>query len=340
MLIFFFVKMKIIGSRRIYLIVAFFAGFILCFILMNIIFGSSSKLNDNHSDQIFYPFVDNSDHHFLICIVFTSVKNLARRNCIRDTWINLGNNLQFKHYFVIGTNKLSSETKTALLKEQHQHHDLMLLSNLSDTYQNLSLKLIQSFHWISDHHRGKFEYLIKVDDDSFARIDAIYRWLEQRNLKNSNKLPIYWGFFDGRAHVKQKGVWKEKNWFLCDRYLPYALGGGYVLSHELIEFIASNSHWLQLYQSEDVSLGTWLSPLHIERLHDINFDTEYRSRGCINTFLVQHKQTVVDMTNKYNSLINFGYLCYRNQQLEQRLVYEYNWHELPTKCCIRNKTML
>nr|XP_027200300.1 beta-1,3-galactosyltransferase 6-like [Dermatophagoides pteronyssinus] len=330
------------GSRRISLIIAFSTGFILCFILINIIFGSinkSAKLIDNHSDQIIVnQFLNNFDHHFLICIVFTSVKNLARRNCIRDTWLNLGNNLQFKHYFVIGTNDLSSEAKISLINEQQQHNDLMLLTNLSDTYQNLSLKLIQSFQWISNHHQNKFEYLIKVDDDSFARIDTIYKYLEQRNLNKLNKLPFYWGFFDGRAHVKQKGVWKEKNWFLCDRYLPYALGGGYILSYQLIEFVANNSHWLQLYQSEDVSLGTWLSPLHIERLHDNNFDTEYKSRGCINTFFVQHKQTVADMKNKYNSLINFGHLC--KKQIEQRFTYEYNWHELPSRCCIRNKTML
>ncbi|OTF74941.1 beta-1,3-galactosyltransferase 6-like protein [Euroglyphus maynei] len=228
--------------------------------------------------------------------------------------------------------------KASLFAEQQQHNDLMLLTDLSDTYQNLSLKLIQSFQWINDVHRKNFEYLIKLDDDSFARIDSIYKYLEQRNLKNLNKLPIYWGFFDGRAHVKQKGIWKEKNWFLCDRYLPYALGGGYILSRQLIEFIANNSEWLQQYHSEDVSLGTWLSPLKIERLHDINFDTEYRTRGCINTFLIQHKQTVTDMKNKYNSLINFGHLC--DKQWEQRLTYDYNWNELPSRCCIRNKTML
>jgi galactosylxylosylprotein 3-beta-galactosyltransferase len=50
-------------------------------------------------------------------------------------------------------------------------------------------------------------------------------------LKNSNyPKGLYWGFFDGRAPVQIQGKWAEKDYKICDRYLPYALGGGYVLS--------------------------------------------------------------------------------------------------------------
>ena len=50
-------------------------------------------------------------------------------------------------------------------------------------------------------------------------------------LKHSNfEQGLYWGFFDGRAPVMKKGKWAEKDYKLCDKYIPYALGGGYVLS--------------------------------------------------------------------------------------------------------------
>ncbi len=54
--------------------------------------------------------------------------------------------------------------------------------------------------------------------------------LHNTNYENS----LYWGFFDGRAPVQKSGKWAESNYVLCDTYVPYALGGGYVLSHDLV----------------------------------------------------------------------------------------------------------
>ncbi len=92
---------------------------------------------------------------------------------------------------------------------------------------------------------------------------------------------------------------------LCDRYLPYALGGGYVLSHDLVAYIAATADMFSFYNSEvsdllffassiphhreslpfpllqDVSVGTWLAPLNITRQHDIRFDTEWKVRSIV-----------------------------------------------------------
>jgi len=94
--------------------------------------------------------------------------------------------------------------------------------------------------------------------------------LDDLRHSNYNKA-LYWGFFDGRAPVQKRGKWSETGYVLCDRYLPYALGGGYVLSHDLVEFIAENSDKLQVFKSEDVSVGTWLAPLKINRIHDTRY---------------------------------------------------------------------
>ena len=39
-------------------------------------------------------------------------------------------------------------------------------------------------------------------------------------------------------------------WNLCSHYLPYAVGGGYVLAGALVQHIADNGHMLQHYNSE------------------------------------------------------------------------------------------
>lgn len=45
-----------------------------------------------------------------------------------------------------------------------------------------------------------------------------------------------------------------------------------------------------MFVNEDVSVGIWLAPLRIERRHDRRFDTEWRSRGCLNHYVITHKQ--------------------------------------------------
>ena len=71
------------------------------------------------------------------------------------------------------------------------------------------------------------KYLLKVDDDSYVQLPLVLEELKNSNFDKS----LYWGFFDGRGPVFLKGKWAEKEYHLCDKYIPYALGGGYVLTH-------------------------------------------------------------------------------------------------------------
>lgn len=41
------------------------------------------------------------------------------------------------------------------------------------------------------------------------------------------------------------GKWKETDWFLCDNYLPYARGGGYVISRSIVDFVGKNAELLR-----------------------------------------------------------------------------------------------
>ncbi len=67
-----------------------------------------------------------------------------------------------------------------------------------------------------------------------------------------------------------------QSWALCDLYLPYATGGGYLLGSQLVAYLAENAHHLTRFFNEDVSVGAWLAPLNITRVHDTRFDTEWK----------------------------------------------------------------
>ena len=262
----------------------------------------------------------------IIIFVFSAPNNTQRRQTIRETWLS-SRPLNVKHYFVIGSAGLDISSSSMVQQEQSQHQDLLLLPSMKDSYKYLATKVLHSFRWLHDNEH--FKFLLKVDDDSFVLISEILSELKQLPSER-----LYWGFFDGRANVKKSGQWREPNWVLCDKYLPHARGGGYLLSNDLVAFIAKNSDLLQAFNSEDISVGAWLAPLKISRMHDPRFDTEYVSRGCNNKYIVTHKQSQQDMIDKWSNLQLSGRLC--EQEVQRRKSYIYNWKVLPSMCCIRN----
>ncbi|GFN96458.1 beta-1,3-galactosyltransferase 6-like [Plakobranchus ocellatus] len=262
----------------------------------------------------------------LVILIISAPGNIHERDTIRDTWLKDIDHKAVLFRFVIGTSSLDSQGKDKIDREALVHKDLLALATIADSYQQLTLKVLEAFKWLDSN--VDFQYVLKVDDDSYVRVSNILS-----ELSHKPKDHLYWGFFDGRANVKTQGQWKETKWILCDTYLPYARGGGYVISSDLVHFIAHNHQLLEIYLSEDVSVGTWLAPLKINRHHDQRFDTEYISRGCSNSYLITHKQSVLKLRELHNNLLTKGSLC--KTEFVERASYEYNWNFPPSKCCSR-----
>lgn len=272
-----------------------------------------------------HPFSKKELSAFLVVLITTGPKYTERRSIIRSTWL-VKHDSDVLALFVVGTSGLSVEDMQNLNTEQTRHKDLLLLSELKDSYENLTLKLIHMYSWLDQN--VEFKFVLKADDDTFARLDLI-----KEELKSREASRLYWGFFSGRGRVKSAGKWREGSWELCDYYLPYALGGGYILSSDLVRYVRLNAAYFKTWQSEDVSLGAWLAPVDVKRTHDPRFDTEYKSRGCNNKYLVTHKQSLEDMLEKHQTLQRDGRLC--KEEVKLRLSYVYDWSVPPSQCCQR-----
>lgn len=248
-------------------------------------------------------------------------------------------NVEMLHYFAIGTENLPFIQSTALTKEHAKYHDLLLLNDLHDSYANLTRKLLNTLQAVSNIE--SFEYLLKTDDDTYVKLDYLIEDLHEydkqmkrkQSTVNGVRPELYWGYFNGRANIKTRGQWTETNFNLCERYLPYALGGGYVLSKNLVHFIAQNHRTLSQYKSEDVSVGVWLSPLrNVYRKHDVRFDTAAMPRKCQSYHIVLHKRTTYDMRDVYR-----GFLCTFKQandsSVHRPAEYFYDWTQTQIHCC-------
>lgn len=169
----------------------------------------------------------------LLILITSSVQHSSKRRAIRNSWLKLYSPLS-KHFFVVGGEN-SVDEEASLLAESSEYGDILILPSTNDDYSALTQKVLRAFVHLSS--TWTFEFLLKCDDDSFVRVPDVVHELSTRFAKTKN---LYWGFFNGNARVKRNGRWKETKWILCDRYLPYALGGGYVLSSSMIHFIARN----------------------------------------------------------------------------------------------------
>lgn len=193
-----------------------------------------------HNDSLLRKGTTNSK--FLIILILSQPASAYKRNVIRGTWLSLCSNISdVQYYFVIGGAGFTEEMRSLIEEEQSAHDDLIVLRNVYDEYRSLSNKVLQAFVWLDKAKH--FQYLLKCDDDSFVLVGKVVS--ELKTIKLTMGHSLYWGFFNGRAQVKLRGKWKESDWILCDHYLPYALGGGYVLSQKLVHFIAVNAKFLR-----------------------------------------------------------------------------------------------
>ncbi|XP_024939443.1 beta-1,3-galactosyltransferase 6 [Cephus cinctus] len=274
----------------------------------------------------------NKPKYELLIVILTAPDNMERRNIIRRTWMSEKYSY-VKYFFAIGTVNIQQALHETLQSENHKHKDLLLLPTLRDSYNTITKKVLYSFKQLTEDY--DFDFLLKCDDDSYVVIESLLKELSKWQSRGTQK-ELYWGYFNGRAQVKRHGPWKETNWILCDYYLPYALGGGYVLSSNLVKFISRNWEVLKIYSAEDVSVGVWLAPLaNIERKHDTRFDTEYQSRGCSNDYIITHKQSIQKMQYMHELSAITRKLC--SKELIIHKSYQYNWTVPPSQCCNREQ---
>ena len=170
----------------------------------------------------------------------------------------------------MGVEDLEEEDSDKVKEEAELHNDIFYFDDVKNSYFSLTNRTMRVFQYIAEQ-QYKFSYVLKCDDDTFPDVKRIAMELESRE----NPRRLYWGQFS-MGLVLTKGKWKETHWSSCQTYYPYAYGGGYILSGDVIELIAENAPYLKRYTSEDVSVGSWVSTYNIERKHDVRFTTRGR----------------------------------------------------------------
>ena len=171
--------------------------------------------------------------------------------------------------------------------------------------------------------------MLKCDDDSFVNLVAITEELDKRETATG----LFWGHFLGAGGIIEDGPYAEFNWNVCETYLPYALGGGYVLSMDLVRLLARNAPFLKVYKNEDVSVGAWLAPYNVDFMFDSRFNTAAVTKGCKKPYTLIHRVNATMMYMYADAVIHEGYICTRKNHWFVWHGYHYNWKARPSRCC-------
>ena len=79
-----------------------------------------------------------------------------------------------------------------------------------------------------------------MDDDTFVHVQALVSYLKTAKYGQS----LYMGYFSGKEIVvkNKTSKWYEEDYDLCDRYIPYAKGGGREFNSNLYKCIYCHSY--------------------------------------------------------------------------------------------------
>lgn len=301
---------------------------------------AAKRYNDaDGARRIIAELVEASDAEILgtfklLVLIHSSSGQRSLRDAARATWLT--QKTQHDSYvarFVIGTRGLDETALVSLAEENADYGDLVVLSQVEEEANAewpSSEKLLQAFSWALSH--VDFAAVFKCNAATFAVLDGVLTKLPAQHEDR-----YIWGYFAGGVKAVRQSdtaVMVEKDWTLCSHYLPYPQGGGYVISHDLVQLVVTMGPDLKHYRHDDIALGVWLSPFKmITKQHSVCFNTGHYSRGCRNSYLVTHRETAESMKTKAAMLESKGVLC--DSEHQSRLSYRYNWTAPANHCCIR-----
>ncbi|KAF5898783.1 UDP-GalNAc:beta-1,3-N-acetylgalactosaminyltransferase 2, partial [Clarias magur] len=144
------------------------------------------------------------------------------------------------------------EEEKSLQEESHKYGDIIFV-DVVDTYRTVPYKLLYFYKWAV--RNADFSLLLKTDDDCYINVDEVLMNIYYKRLMRTN---LWWGNFRQSWAVDRVGKWQELE-YTSPVYPAFACGSGYVISRDLVEWLASNAEKLKVYQGEDVSMGIWMA---------------------------------------------------------------------------------
>eukprot|EP01116_Phalansterium_solitarium_P018258 TRINITY_DN4786_c0_g1_i1.p1 TRINITY_DN4786_c0_g1~~TRINITY_DN4786_c0_g1_i1.p1 ORF type:complete len:568 (+),score=229.93 TRINITY_DN4786_c0_g1_i1:167-1870(+) len=185
--------------------------------------------------------------------ISTAFQNADLRLAVRETWLRYHSLWDGKivHRFFVGQTA-NTELLATVQAENDKYKDIVFLPFM-DTYNNLSLKTMHLSKWATDHY--DFTYLLKMDDDTFLRLDRYVARLQNKPIEM-----FYYGLAEPGWQPHRKGKWavSYEDWPDGKEGPPWQHGFIYTMSFDCATWLGDALPKPRLHL-EDVNTGIILS---------------------------------------------------------------------------------
>ncbi|NWW80765.1 B3GL1 acetylgalactosaminyltransferase, partial [Climacteris rufus] len=220
---------------------------------------------------------------FLVILVASSPGEVKARQAIRATWGSRDSwaGQRILTLFLLGQERRREDRAEALaVEDESLLYGDIVRQDFLDTYDNLTLKTIMAFQWLSQFCPSA-RFLMKTDDDVFINTANLVSFLLR--LNSSENLFTGYPFLDNfayRGFDRKRSISYEEYPFRL--YPPYCSGMGYIVDGKLALRIYELMGHVKPVKFEDVYVGICLNILKVNIsmpedaeqffLYKINFD--------------------------------------------------------------------
>ncbi|KAH9607308.1 hypothetical protein KSS87_016803 [Heliosperma pusillum] len=235
--------------------------------------------------------------------ILSAGNHFAERMAVRKSWMQhrlIKNSKVVARFFVALHTR--NEVNVELKKEADFFGDIVVVPYM-DNYDLVVVKTVAICEYGVRTVAAK--YVMKCDDDTFVRVDAI--------LREANKVPDNKSLYVGNINYYHKPL-RHGKWAVTyeewpeEDYPPYANGPGYILSSDIANFIVSEfeKHKLRLFKMEDVSMGMWVERFNSSTAVEYVHSLKYCQFGCIEDYYTAHYQSPKQMICLWYKLQQLG----------------------------------
>ncbi|CAH8390902.1 unnamed protein product [Eruca vesicaria subsp. sativa] len=235
--------------------------------------------------------------------VLSAGNHFAERMAVRKSWMQQklvrSSKVVARFFVALHARK---EVNVDLKKEAEYFGDIVIVPYM-DHYDLVVLKTVAICEYGVSTVAAK--YIMKCDDDTFVRVDAVIHEAEKVKGRSS----LYIGNINFYHKPLRTGKWAVtyEEW-PEEYYPPYANGPGYILSYDIAKFIVDDfeQQRLRLFKMEDVSMGMWVEKFNETRPVEVVHSLRFCQFGCIEDYLTAHYQSPRQMICMWDKLQRLG----------------------------------
>ncbi|NXX36718.1 B3GL1 acetylgalactosaminyltransferase, partial [Nicator chloris] len=251
---------------------------------------------------------------FLVILVASSPRDVKARQAIRITWGSRDSwwGQRILTLFLLGQDAQREDRAAELsVEDESVLYGDIIRQDFMDTYNNLTLKTIMAFQWLSEFCSNA-RFVMKTDDDVFINTPNLVEFL----LRLNSSEDVFTGYplienFAYRGLDRKRFISYEEYPFKF--YPPYCSGLGYILDGKLALRTYELMGHVKPLKFEDVYVGICLNILKVNItipedagqffLYKIDFDIcKYRHliavHGLTSSELVQFWQDLSSNTSR------------------------------------------